>query len=94
MTLVALRAFGCVVVRFRRRRLVTRHSPFRDSLFVVLFCRSIPQVHFESGPTLIKRDGVSEEPDVVVRFGKREAAPLQDTHRAHSVPKIKYIEDV
>jgi len=89
MTLVALRAFGCVAVRFGRRRLVTRHGPLLDSFLVFFFCRSIPQVHFESGPAFIKRDGVSEEPNVVVRSGKREAAPRQDTHRAYSVPEIK-----
>jgi hypothetical protein len=94
MTVVTLRAFGCVALLLGRRRLVTRHSPFRNSLLVVFFCRSIPRVHFESGPAFIKRNGVSEEPDVVVRSGKREVAPQQDTHRAHSVPKIKCIEDV
>ena len=94
MTVVTLRAFGCVALLLGRRRLVTRHSPFRNSLLVVFFCRSIPRVHFESGPAFIKRNGVSEEPDVVVRSGKREVAPQQDTHRAHSIPKIKCIEDV
>ena len=94
MTVVTLRAFGCVALRLGGRRLVTRHSPFRNSLLVIFFCWSMPQVHFKSGPAFIKRNGVSEEPDVVVRCGKREATSRQDTHRAHSVPKIKCIEDV
>jgi hypothetical protein len=94
MTLVALRAFGHVALRFGRGRLVTRHGSFLDSLLVVFFCGSIPQIHFESGPAFIKRDGVSEEPDMAVRLGKWESAPWQDTHRAHSVPEIECVEDV
>jgi len=87
VTKVSFLTLGTVCAALSRfeYRLVARHRPFLNPLFVVFFRRSIPQVHLESRPALIKGDGVPEILDVAVGCGEGESA-RDDSYRSNSVP--------
>jgi hypothetical protein len=74
--LAALGAPEAVALRFGSRRLMTWHRPFLDAFLVLMFGRTIPQVHLEPCTTLVKRDCMPEVPDVAVGF--REGQPARN----------------